>query len=86
MEINDYTSKELEVELERRRKVVGRPPLKSSIDLISLRDICSQYMDEVERGEICDDSDNEHYIFETAIETFYGKDVWTWINDKIKGG
>jgi hypothetical protein len=33
----------------------------------------------------CDhcDCDCRHFIFETAIETFYGYDIWKYINSKL---
>lgn len=29
-----------------------------------------------------DNSDDEHYIYQVAMETFYGKDIWKRLNSK----
>lgn len=48
-----------------------------------LCDLCSQYLDLVKTGSV-DDSDLEHYIFEVALESVYGDDVWKYVNERIK--
>jgi hypothetical protein len=40
-------------------------------------------MDAVSTNKYVDD-DLEHYIFECAMETLYGDDVWDYINSKMK--
>ena len=56
---------------------------KLEIDIGPLRMICEDYMDAISKGEYID-NDLEHYIFECAIETLYGDDVWDYINSKMK--
>ena len=41
---------------------------------------CESYLDEVESGEVNDDS--EQYLFEDLLNTVYGSKVWTWINSR----
>ena len=56
---------------------------KLEIDIDPLRMICEDYMDAVSTNKYVDD-DLEHYIFECAMETLYGDDVWDYINSKMK--
>ena len=56
---------------------------KLEIDIGPLRMICEDYMDAVSTNKYVDD-DLEHYIFECAMETLYGGDVWDYINSKLK--
>jgi hypothetical protein len=46
------------------------------IDLKELKSICEDAM----YNRHNEDSDMEHYIFETAMETIYGKDMWEFYN------
>lgn len=61
-------------------------PDKIKPDLTALRRLVDDYMDDVamvekDHDHIIDE-DFEHYIFETAVETFYGKKVWDYINER----
>jgi hypothetical protein len=56
-------------------------PIIVSIDISELKNMCQEYIDLVDKGEYIDD-DFQHYIFECALETFFGKDVWKFINSK----
>lgn len=40
-----------------------------------LKKLCQEYFDKESAGEYADD-DLQHYIFETAMETCFGKGVW----------
>ena len=44
---------------------------------------CQGYIEEIDTGGRVDE-DTEHYIFEAAMECFFGKDVWKWINSKSR--
>lgn len=59
-------------------EVVFPKPLEKA-DLSILKTLCREYV-ETDPDEL--DDDLEHYIFEAAIETIYGKDVWKFINSK----
>jgi hypothetical protein len=49
-----------------------------------LRSLCQSYIDELAKEEGYVDEDLEHYIFEAAMEACFGKDVWKWINARMK--
>ncbi len=53
-------------------------------DLTTLQEICQNYIDYVDSPEYHEDNDFKQYIFETAIETFFGKDAWDFINNRRK--
>lgn len=53
------------------------------IDLNALKEICQNYIDFVDNDEeYHEDNDYDHYIFETAMETVFGKEVWNFINNR----
>lgn len=53
------------------------------IDLNALKEICQNYIDFVDNNEeYHEDNDYDHYIFETAMETIFGKEVWNFINNR----
>ena len=53
------------------------------LNLEPLKTLCQNYITELaEDGDV--DEDFPNYIFESAMETVYGKDIWDFINAKIK--
>jgi len=54
---------------------------RKDISLESLEVECQEYIDYVFSDGYHEDNDFSHYIFETAIETFFGKNVWKKINE-----
>lgn len=51
------------------------------ININGLHDAVTDYVNKVlEKGEYPEDSDDEHYIFEEALKTIYGKDVFKKLN------
>lgn len=56
------------------------PKMLENIDIEPLRKICAGYIELINKGE--EMKDGQHYIYEVAIETLYGKGVWKFINSK----
>ena len=86
MSLDELSDKELEAELARRKKVASlpKPCMLTQIDakkLDELRELCLSYLDSVSIDAV--DDDMEHYIFETAIEVFYGDKIWGYINKRL---
>lgn len=59
--------------------------MKNMIDMTPIGDLCKEYMDRVE--EIGEHPEDDYYewpqrFFETALETYYGEDIWNKI-DKL---
>ena len=53
------------------------------INLQELKDTCQYYIDFIDNNEIYhEDNDNAHYVFEKAMEALFGKDVWSFINNR----
>lgn len=72
----------LKAELERRVKIAkenNKPKPLTVIDLKPLSEVCRQYIDDLDHNGWADE-DYTHFIYETAVETIYGKDIWDWIN------
>lgn len=60
-----------------------KPNQLETVDLQKLRDICQKYINFIDcDDEYYEDNDYEHYIFEVAMETVFGKDVWKFINSR----
>jgi len=56
-----------------------KPNMIETPDLLPLKKICQEYIDAIADGKYVDD-DFTHYIFECALSTFFGKDVWNFVN------
>jgi hypothetical protein len=63
---------------------MNKPTLLKNIDLEDLENLCQEYLDYIDSEEYCGDSDYDHFIFEKAMETLYGEDIFDYINDKLK--
>jgi len=72
-------TEELQEELKRRQEK-SKPKLLDSPNIKLLQAICQNYINDLERDSYIDD-DREHYIFEVAMETVFGKDIWTYVNN-----
>lgn len=60
-----------------------KPKQLETVDLQKLREICQQYLDFVDNDEeYHEDNDYDHYIFESALEAIFGKEVWTFVNGR----
>jgi len=85
-ELNQASDEELREELARREKATQeakKPHQVKLPDLTELRGACQSYIDELAGGKNAD-SDSTEYIFEAAMETLYGKDIFNWINERLK--
>jgi len=60
---------------------MDKPIIIESPDLSALRKICQEYIDTIASGEYVDD-DFIHYIFECALSTFFGENVWDFVNSE----
>ena len=82
-DLKDKSTEELQAELE-RRKASGeklKPELLAAPDLSKLKLLCVSYLDAVAEDEVDDDMDR--YIFEAAMEAFYGGSVWEYVNERV---
>ena len=60
----------------KKPKPVLNPNFKDLIDL------CKLNLEEISQDD--EDEDTKHYIYESAMEAVFGKDVWEYINDKLE--
>lgn len=54
------------------------PEMVKSPDLSNLKLVIREHLETISNG--IEDDDGEHYIYEVALETIYGKGIWDWIN------
>lgn len=57
-------------------KPQSHQPTQAEIN--ELKDYIDEYIDDADAGKNVEDhaENNVHYIFEKAVEIFYGKDIW----------
>ena len=62
---------------------MNKPNQLDNPDLNSLREICQEYVDFIDNDdEYHEDNNYDHYIFEEAMTTIFGEDVWDFINNR----
>lgn len=60
-----------------------QPKQLETINLEKLRNICQDYINFIDNDEeYHEDNDYKEYIFEAAMETVFGKEVWTYVNNR----
>jgi hypothetical protein len=81
VDLKTATDEEIQTELAQRaydKKRLGKPePI--DYDCTNLIDYINYGIQSIHEGKGTP-KDFEHYIFESAIETFYGGDIWEWYN------
>ena len=85
-DFEQFTDEQLKAELERREKEAkqkAKPQQLEELNLARLRKICQDYIDEVERDAWASE-DTRHYIYEIALETVFGEDVFNWVNGCLR--
>jgi len=79
----EFPTEQLETELERRERLAEKPEQLSRIDVSHLQAACQEYIDYMaEHGR--EIKDGSHYIYEAAMETFFGIDVWYFVNAHVR--
>lgn len=84
MNLNNISTEDLKKELEKREaqnrlpkpKIIERPTFDR------LRVLCQSYVDGVDTDDL--DDDLKEYIFEAAMEAFFGDDYWEWNNLRLR--
>lgn len=56
------------------------PTINQEPNFKKLKEVCEDYMKFLRSEEYHSDNDFDHFIYEAAMEAFYGKDVWKYIN------
>ena len=81
-DLSNRSTEELQAELELRKKGKQlKPVLLSQPDFSNLKETCAHYLEFVERGE--SDDHAGHYVFEAAMEAFYGAAIWDYVNEML---
>ena len=80
--LENISTEELKAVLYRRQKAeqeLLKPKQLKSPNIEPLQKICQEYIDELVKDGYVDDN-FDHDIYECAMETIFGKDVWKFIN------
>jgi hypothetical protein len=78
----------LEAEVERRKKQKFEdeiPKPRSEINAQTLQpvaDLCQSYIDQLAQVEPYADDKLRQFVFEAAMEVFFGKEVWVWVKKR----
>lgn len=79
--LKNLSSGELMQLAERKMKIEEQRPQPlppEEVDLTALRAALEAHIEEIATDG--SDTDTPHYIFEAALEAFYGKEIWSWVN------
>jgi hypothetical protein len=79
--VEEATVEELEAQLKKLQELNLKPVMLTDIDLGPLKAECHIYINTIAEGKLVDE-DTKQGIFECAITTFFGKDIWKWVNDR----
>jgi 8-oxo-dGTP diphosphatase len=60
----------------------NKPNMLTEFDLTDLKKVCQKYIDFIYSDEYYEDNDYSHYIFESAMITLFGKDIFKILNKK----
>lgn len=77
--------KQLQIELaeiENKLSKAEAPQLVVGPNCANLVNLCSDYIRFLTSEDYCSDNNYKHFIYECVMETFYGKDVWKFINSR----
>ncbi len=81
--LDQFSDGELEAEVTRREKIRSAPPIPLGLtDWEPVANLALDYINILKRGERV--GDYEHFIFESVMVAIYGKDVWEWVNKRLK--
>ena len=83
MSLNRYSDDELLEEIERRKEDIPEKLPKEERDWSTVKTNAAEHLDNIRRGKGRDD-DDEHFIYESVMVALYGKDVWKWINERLR--
>lgn len=73
-----------EVKLGSSTDIKPKMLVDSKIKLENLKSITNDYIDFVSSEEYHEDNDYKQYIYEEVMKTFYGKDIFKYINNKLR--
>lgn len=79
-DLKSVSDENLEAEIERRKAANSCPQQLTNPDIDSLKKVLYNGVQSVIDNEGYSGKDFEHYVFEAAMEAFYGHDIWKWWN------
>ena len=85
-ELKCFDTEQLEAELKRHKeeeKGRNKPQPVANPDWSTVQRYCQEQVDTIFQGKYVD-SDSDHYIYEAAMEAVFGRNVWSWINARMR--
>jgi len=82
MSLENFSTHELEKEIAKRNKS-DVPIALENPNFEKLIITCKEHITVMSGGSYCD-NDDEHYIYETAMEAVYGSDIWLGVNKQMR--
>ena len=83
MNLKNCSDDELAAEIERRRMIEEKNAMPKPLpnpDFTKLIATCEGIVEDIAREKYNRD-DNQHWIYEAAIDAIYGKKYWGWLNN-----
>jgi Fe-S cluster assembly iron-binding protein IscA len=85
MDIKVASMEELKNEIRQREKElkeINKPKFIEDYDCSKLIETCKEYIDQINnRDYVTEDNDIRLFVFEDAMNCFYGKNIWEWIKN-----
>lgn len=84
MSLKNVSTEQLEEEL-KRRKEGNKVPQPLPLEQMNWQPLVAYVQSSVQEvaEEEGEPKDFEHWIFESVMETIYGKDIWKWWNNQF---
>ncbi len=57
------------------------PVILKNPNFLNLQRMTEDYIKDIVNSTYCEDENFDHYMYEEVMKTFYGKNIFNWIND-----
>lgn len=84
-DLDQYSEEELAKALEKKQKEKATPPeIMRYPNLTGLRQTMNKYRDYLMSDDYHPDNDYKQWIYESAVEAFFGELFWDWLNNEFQ--
>ena len=82
-DISEFTDRELQEELEHRKRIaITPPPAIDNPDFEPLRKMIIDTINSLAKGDWIDKSDFETWVYKDTLQAIYGPKFWDWSNQQ----
>ena len=80
--LKDINTEELLEEISSRKRAEEPKQKWADMNSTPLREVCQEYITDLAKGGYIDSEAIEHCIFEEALQYIFGKEVFTFVNER----